>query len=561
MKDFKLRDYQVKTARAIDEALKRHPSTLVVGPPGIGKGTQIAYDMAKMLSRRKRSLFVVHRDVLVSGENSLAQRLMEQMKVPREAIGYVMGGKEQINRYIMLATVQSVNNRKLIMDTDPRTHFERIYIDEAHRVRPPIPGKQDGMYQQLLKKHPNSKLVGFTATPERQSNREPLGLVFKSAIHIMTHGQAVSNRFLVPSRVIEPITPDLTGVRVRAGEYNERDLEEKVYNLQALEEIADKLEENWRQGDTAIVYTVNSVKSCELMRDVIRARGFRCESITAATPREERTAILAALGRKQIDVVVNVNVLSEGVSVDSVNIVVLAYSTLVRSKFIQTSTRASRPLWGKDGDWLKDDSGDYLKPGYLVIDCGNNTSRFGKVEMYLSEGVDLSVNTTYNKKKKPPVKRCVCGEIIPAATMVCPTCCFEFPRKEEDKLLAGETEWTEIVSGPMSEIHSMATLKKSQLEAAFGNRKMPHLLLPLALIKNYPLSWAVKVAVDKGYLNQGIRVDGQLLAPHQIDIRAEEHWSAVMQYLDDAVDRYGYRQLLNEIMQSEGFDVENYVSL
>lgn len=572
---FKLRPYQKKVADKLDSILETHDTCLVVGPPGIGKGTMIAYEIAKCLAAGERCLFAVHRDLLVTGKNSLEQRLVEQMKIPKKYIGFAMGNMRQQNRMVMLATVQTAVNRKLYDPKYSKSFFSKVFVDEAHRFRPKRDGVKDGQYQQLWeylqKQRKPPKLVGFTATPERMSKLEPLGLVFSSVLQVMTHHDAVKRKFLVPSRIVGPVTPDLTGVRVRGGEYVEKDLEEIAYNDEALEEIADKVMEYWYPGAKCITYSINSVKSCHKIRDIFRARGLSVEAITANTPRrdpynpspKDRTGILDRLEKGHLDMVVNVSVLTEGLSVDSVNMIVLAYSTLVRGKYIQCVTRASRPLWG-DGDWLKV-NGDYAKPGYLVIDCGNNAWRFGSPEEYLRDGVDISVNTTWNKKQKPPMKRCPnCSEIIHTSIMTCPNCGYQFPRQSDDKVLAGQTEWVDYTSdSKMGEVLRLMGFKKRDLEALFGNTRRPELLIPVSLMRRpggNDLGWAVDVAYKHRYFSK-LKIDGEWVPYDQIDPRSEQHWIAILEYLEGAVDRAGYRDVVEGIIYGDDFNDDKFVAI
>lgn len=553
---FKPREYQKHFLQAVKKAIENgHRRILGYAPPGSGKGSLAAYLLAATYAQGGRALFLVHRRDLVVGENALEDRLVKQMGVPKNAIGYAIAGKKQRNTGIMLATIQTAVNRKLVGE-HPSTKFNLIIVDETHRLKPGRPGKKDGQYKKLLDKYPEAVLIGFTATPERHSKYETLGQVFDYAIMIATHRWMVQNRYLVRSRMIAPVTPDLSGVRIRAGEFVEKDLEEKVYNDEAIRAIADVIAK-YAPGRKGFVYTINSIKQCERMAHLLRERGFRVATITSKTkkrvsgnPRpDDREGILESLADGKLDLVVNVSVLVEGISIDDVDFICLAYSTNVRAKYIQSATRGDRPLWGKGGDWLRGPDGEYVKDHYLLLDCGNNWARFGFVEDYLSEGLNIHVPPALpDPNAKPPGRRCPqCGEVNHTSVKVCvgvfPTgepCGYEFPPSEDTNVLATDVEWKEV-DRRMDFVARFAGMSDKKVYGYLkGNRTpQPELIIPIGLANGKEFSWMVELAVKLGWAKGD---------PSDMD-----DYRKILSYLDARVDRAGYRGAVENMISNMVF--------
>lgn len=551
--NFRPREYQRKALQAFSKAVESgHRRILMYAPPGSGKGSLAAYLLAWMYSQNNRALFLVHRRDLVVGENALEDRLVYQMGIPKNAIGYAIAGKKQRNTGIMLATIQTAVNRKLTGE-HPSTKFKLIIVDETHRLKPGRPGKKDGQYKQLLDRYPEAILVGFTATPERHSKYETLGQVFDHTIMIATHHWMVQNRYLVPSKMIAPVTPDLSGVRIRGGEFVEKDLEEKAYNDEAIRAIADVIKK-YAQGRKGFVYTINSIKQCQRMAQLLRERGFRVATITSKTKKRnpqdpspyDREGILESLAAGKLDLVVNVSVLVEGVSIDDVDFICLAYATNVRAKYIQSATRGDRPVWGKDGDWLRRPDGEYAKDHFLLLDCGNNWARFGFVEDYLSEGLNIHVPPALpDPNAKPPGKRCPrCGEVNHTSVKVCtgifPTgeeCLYEFPASEDTRVLANDVEWQEVDRG-LDFVTRFAGMSDKKM---FGYLKgartaQPELIIPMGLANGKEFSWMVEMAVELGWATG--------------DPKDMDDYHKILSYLDARVDRAGFRPAVEGMIRN-----------
>lgn len=514
---FHFRPYQEEGFQAAREAFAEgHQSVLLVSPCGSGKGSLIAAAVAGAIARGNKVLVLAHRKDLLIGPNALEDRLIKQARVSKQKIGYLISGHKSVMRDVVLGTVQTAIGRNL-------RHFDLLIVDEAHRIRT---STYMETLKELLRINPALRVMGFTATPRRFDGKG-LGKVFQKLVQVSSHGELVKEGYLVETRIKEPLTPDLKGVKVRAGDYVQSELE-AVYTDQVLNSIVTKWEEFARERKT-IVFSINSKKQAEAITTIYRARGYNAHCITSDTDAKERQRLLHAFEANEFQVLVNVNMFTEGLSIDDVDCIVLAYATASETKYIQSASRGARPVWDREyKDWLKI-NGRYKKPECLLLDFGGNRQRFGRLEHYGSLGFDIKDEI---KPKDPnaqaPQKQCPqCTEVVPAPTRICPECGYNFPINTEDDLrLATDVEWSDV-DKHRAYFEKFIAMPYKTLWNGLMSKKSPEMLLPLSAVRGMREAWAVRTAVDMKYV-----VDR--------DISKADEFQAVLRYLRKKTKDAGY---------------------
>lgn len=504
-------------------------SVLMVAPCGSGKGSIIAYIMANALRKGTRVLTLAHRRDLLIGPNALEDRLQKQMKVHPKNIGYVISRMKKTYRPLMLGTVQTAVGQKA-------EYYDLLIVDEAHRIRT---NQYIITLKKLLKINPNLKVMGFTATPRRFDGKG-LGRIFQKLIQISSHGELVDKQFLVETRIKEPVTPDLKGVRVRAGEYVEKDLE-LVYSDEVLNSILDKWEE-FAHNRKTIFFTINSMKQAHLVAELLRNRGYSAYAITSKTKDKDRARLLAAFDNNEYQVLVNVNIVTEGISIDDADCAVLGYATQSETKYIQSASRVCRALWNHDHTEWRKINGVYQKPDALVIDCGGNRMRFGRLEDYGRIGFDISDEIKLkNPNAQAPQKICPnCFEAVPVQVRICPECGYNFPVQEEDKALATEVEWSDV-DPKLAYFEKFYDLNYTQLWNGLKAKKTPEMLLVLMAIRNNRLAWAVYSAADLGYITR-------LGYKEKKDVKTKQDFNRIVRHLKKKTRDAGYWPIYQKFM-------------
>lgn len=335
---YALRPYQlfaVDSARTlVGEGAK---SILIVAPTGAGKTVIGAHIMQRAAALERKCGFVAHRI-----------ELLEQCSGKLTDAG-VPHGIIQANhpRYRPWEPVQVCSIDTMRARTHVRPQFDLLMIDEAHRA-------VAQSYMNLRAEYPDAVLIGLTATPFRRDGAG-LGAMFDRIVVVSTPEQLISEGFLLEPRVFAPSKPDLGGIKITRGDFDEK---ESAAVMAQARLVADVVE-SWQRhaaGRRTVVYGV-TVEHSKLMRDRFVAAGIRAEHLDGKTPGDERRGILARLASGETTVVCNVGVLTEGYDLPSLGCVSIARPTRSASLFLQMCGRVMRPFEDKVNPVILDHAG------------------------------------------------------------------------------------------------------------------------------------------------------------------------------------------------------------
>jgi DNA repair protein RadD len=228
-----------------------------------------------------------------------------------------------------------------------------VIIDEAHH-------SPANTYSDVIESYPESTIAGFTATPCRGDGRG-LGGIFTRLIEMPQVAELIAQKYLVPTLCYAPVDPDLTGVRVQAGDYAVGQLERRMNT----ERLVGDIVTHWHrygQGRATVAFAVGVAHSIHLRDEFLRS-GVRAEHLDGGTPKEERDAILKRLASGETTIVSNCQVLTEGWDCPEVGCTILARPTKSMGLFRQMVGRAMRPAPGKVNTVLLDHSGAVYRHG------------------------------------------------------------------------------------------------------------------------------------------------------------------------------------------------------
>lgn len=295
------------------------------------------------------------------------------------ALGNITGewiGREQASvssngERIVVGSVQSLHKKRLALH--PRDEFSLIAFDEAHHAVAPGP-------RAIFDHFGEAKIIGLTATPYRL---DKIGLdnVFgetPSFTYDIEFG--TSEGYFCPvvpiKRPIESI--DLSNVKKQAGDFQLTQLEEQIVNATA--PIADiSWEESEKGVLPAIVFTPGVASAHAVCKAINEKAGKEVAAcIDAETPEYRRKEILSQFGTS-VRIVVNCQVLTEGLDVPLARCIVIARLTASLSLYIQMAGRGGRPAAGIGELETKEERIDAIaasqKPWFKLVDI---TGKAGK---------------------------------------------------------------------------------------------------------------------------------------------------------------------------------------
>ena len=443
-----LRPYQEKAVSDLRASLlggKRSP--LLVMPTGSGK-TLVANAIIDIAVKKgKQVLFLAPRREII-------HQTIETVRAAGVHAGVIMAGEpNDMFAPVQVACVPTLH-RRLAHTLPPPADI--LLLDECHL-------SISKSNQEVLAHYPNAIKIGLTATPARTDGRG-LGEVFDDLVMGPTIRELTDWGFLVDVEYFAPTTPDLDGVKIQMGDYNQRELGEKMIPL-----IGDVIT-NWARiapDRQTVVFTVNVAHSrylCEAFREI----GVVTEHIDAKTPNDERRDILYRVHKGDVQVITNCDVLSMGWDCPPISCAVLARPTKSIARYLQAAGRVLRPYPGKENCIMIDHTG-------VVEDLGF---------------VDDIFPWTLDGKER--VQERIAGDRPKAAPLTCPKCATIF--KETDtcpacghRMVSERKEAIEAVEADLAQID-----KKSRTATA-QNREWD------TADKQEFYSGLIAVGIEKGY--------------------------------------------------------------
>jgi superfamily II DNA or RNA helicase len=426
-----LRHYQLAAAHEIQtRILQGARRILVVAPTGSGKTVLFAHLTTQARARGLRVLIVAHRRELI--HQACAKVL--SYGLDEADVGVVMASdpRRRPAAGVQVASVDTLRYR-----TRPRADL--VIIDECHRATAKS-------YRELSDAYPAAVHLGFTATPYRSDGRG-LGEVYDEIVVAASIGSLIAEGHLVEPRVFTvPTLPDLSKVRVRGGDYDERSLAEAVNTTS----LVGDLIEHWKThaGGVRTVAFAVSVEHSRHIADRFRAAGIAAEHLDGGTPTAERDGILARLASGTTRVVANCNCLSEGFDLPSVKCAILARPTKSAGLYLQQAGRILRPHEGLRA---------------VILDHAGCAAVHGLPQD--EREFSLDGVTRRGTGRDAPSRTCPeCFAVLPASTTACPECGFTFPGKE---LVPEENEGTlvEVVPTARPSVPDARRVHLEQLRA------------------------------------------------------------------------------------------------
>ena len=343
-KDITLRDYQQLAKEEIFSKWNRVDNILYQMPTGTGKTrlfTSIIRDISIWGLRHNinyRILIIAHRSELIEQSS----RSLDKYRIKHGVLAGTMKDKRDLTQAIQVASIQTIThpaNQCMIDDLK----FDFIIIDEAHHA-------VANSYQKLWEYCPDAKKLGVTATPWRMNN-SGFAQIFDAYIPSMSIKDFIQKGWLATYQYYSiPTSSELVKSieSIREfdieGDYKNSALVEVCDTSKIRAQLYDSYEKNVL-GKKGIIYSISREHS-EHICSQYRSRGVAIENIDSKTPAKVREAVIKAFKNGEIDIIVNVDIFSEGFDCPDIEFIQLARPTKSLVKYIQQVGRGLR----KNGD-------------------------------------------------------------------------------------------------------------------------------------------------------------------------------------------------------------------
>lgn len=355
MVDVVWRPYQVECKNKIKENYDQGINKqLIVAATGVGKRMMAV----NLIQHFKRSLFIAHREELIM------QAYYEIEKYFPMEVGIIKGPVFEVDKKVVVASVQTLHNR--LDKIDPNT-FELVIIDESHHYA--------AVSYLKVARHWNPKLTtGWTATPKRLDGLS-LSNLFEKMVFQYDIEDGIKDGFLAPVEAYQIKTQsDLSKVKKTAGDFNQKQLSEAVDSELRNNLIVMKYQQ-YTPNYQAIAYCVD-IEHAYHLRDEFRKYGINTETVVSDTVRcPNRTELVNNFKNGTIQVLTNVEILTEGFDYPDVGCIIMARPTQSETLYKQCIGRATRL---KSGRFIERNKSDKA----IILDFVDNTSKNCLVNAY-----------------------------------------------------------------------------------------------------------------------------------------------------------------------------------
>ena len=347
-----LRDYQKECLTAISkEAQTGTTRPLVSLPTGTGKTVIFAYVIRAMAASDRRSLVLVHRDELLrQAEDKLLT------VYPDAEVGIVKAERNELEAETIIASVQTVSRENRLNQLRD-IHFDFLVTDEAHHA---AAATYRRIYDALLdaddrKKNTCGKLpqvfddtqlhLGVTATPNRADHRG-LREVYQKVVYHRSLLDMIRAGWLSDLRCVQVKTDvSLDQVHTRKGDFAEGELA-SVINTENRNELIVEAYQEHAQGRLTLCFTV-SVQHAVDLAEAFRTEGVDAVALSGKTPLEERRESLRKFHDREIEIICNCQLLTEGFDEPAIDCIILARPTKSSVLYTQMIGRGTRTFPGK----------------------------------------------------------------------------------------------------------------------------------------------------------------------------------------------------------------------
>ncbi len=332
-----LRDYQTECLRSISEARKAGISKPLVSlPTGTGKTIIFADIIRRMAQRGGRSLVLVHRDELLN-------QAEDKLKIicPEAQVGIVKAARNELDAAVTIASVQTLS-RESRLNQLRDIRFDFLVTDEAHHA---VAASYQRIYDALLEDGSEQLHLGVSATVNR-ADRRGLQEVYEKVVYYRSLLEMIRAGWLCDLRCVQ-ITTDvsLDSVKTRQGDFAQGELG-AVINTENRNELIVQGYQEHAQGRLALCFTVDVQHALDLA-EAFQEEGVNAVVISGKTPIDERRRTLKLFHAREIDVICNCQVLTEGYDEPGVNCIILARPTKSSVLYTQMVGRGTRIFPGK----------------------------------------------------------------------------------------------------------------------------------------------------------------------------------------------------------------------
>ena len=344
MKKIELFDYQEDMKSRIEKALCLHRSVMAQMPTGTGKTYLLTAVIDSFVNNNpmEKVWIVAHRRELVSQIDETVRKFHS----------YYASNTSSLLSSVRAMSIQWLMRHYDEIEEEPGL----IVIDEAHHALAKT-------YKEMWERFPKAKFLGLTATPCRLNGKgftDLFDVLVQSwdVPEFISKGRLATYDFVsIKSDGVTQRLIDSLQKRGADGDYQNKEMDMLLNKKPSIERLYRSLEE-FGKDRKGIVYAIN-ISHAQKIAKLYQKHGVKAIAIDSKTPATERQQDIEAFKKGDIQVLVNVDIFSEGFDCPDVEFVQLARPTLSLAKYLQMVGRGLRVAKGKKNCVIIDNVGLY----------------------------------------------------------------------------------------------------------------------------------------------------------------------------------------------------------
>lgn len=358
--DVLLYDFQQQAVKALNEKINVDgpAAGLLVMPTGSGKTRTTTYFLLRdMISQGYQVIWLTHRHMLVDQAADAfcnAYPLIKKNKPTAKKFSMicVSGQHSSIRKAektddVIIVSVQS-GFRSLEYIEPVLARKVIVVIDEAHHA---VARSYQRVVDFIRRKRRKMKLLGLTATPIRSTDRGSkrlLDLFNENIIYSIPMSKLISKKILADphfERVetavnFEPqINVNEAKLIKRFGELPATLIDRVAKSAKRNKVIIDTYMKKREQYGKTLIFALN-IEHCYTLCKDLQKKGVKCDYIYSG--REDNDRIIKEFKSGELDVLVNINILTEGSDVPKIQTVFLTRPTQSEGLLVQMIGRGLR---------------------------------------------------------------------------------------------------------------------------------------------------------------------------------------------------------------------------
>jgi superfamily II DNA or RNA helicase len=363
-----LYDYQATDVENIEAAWTRVNAVLYQLSTGGGKSVV----MAKLVADYKDENIIIF-----AHKRKLLKQLMSRFAKMGLDVG-LMQGQNNVNldAKILIVSIRTAGKDRRL-ETLLKRKWNRVYVDEARHTRT---GTYDKVLDTLKESNPTIKMFGVDATPYRKDGKrldkhwQELVVSVKSTADLISEGRLSNFK-----TIVTPIGRIEEEVDEVANDYQQTQLSTYMRQPKFLKYVVDQYKEHGQEKQ-AIAFAVDKVHATDVV-NAFRTNGYSaikpfvrngktinvhqvCQ-INSDMSEEEIDIVYEAYEAGLIQIIVNIEMATEGVDLPDTGCIILARPTKSLTLYLQMLGRGTRIA--SDGEDL------------IIIDCSGNFDTFGSL--------------------------------------------------------------------------------------------------------------------------------------------------------------------------------------